>query len=82
MQSAAAASHRHRTVSEFVLESALARAGETLADRRVYELTPPSGGRFLPLSMLRFVRCPGWSGSYASRASSMPSRIGECRPPD
>jgi uncharacterized protein (DUF1778 family) len=34
LQATAAASHR--SVSEFVLESALARAGETLADRRFF----------------------------------------------
>jgi len=34
LQAAAAASHR--SVSEFVLESALARADETLADRRSF----------------------------------------------
>lgn len=36
LQAAAAASHR--SVSEFVLESALARAEETLADRRSFDL--------------------------------------------
>lgn len=36
LQVAAAASHR--SVSEFVLESALARADETLADRTVFTL--------------------------------------------
>lgn len=36
LQAAAAASRR--SVSEFVLESALARADETLADRRVFGL--------------------------------------------
>jgi uncharacterized protein (DUF1778 family) len=36
LQAAAAASHR--SVSEFVLESALARADETLADRRSFGL--------------------------------------------
>ena len=34
----AAATVVHRSVSEFVLESALARADETLADRRVFSL--------------------------------------------
>lgn len=37
LQSAAAAAHR--SVSEFVLESALARADETLPDRRHFGLT-------------------------------------------
>jgi uncharacterized protein (DUF1778 family) len=36
LQTAAAASHRK--VSEFVLESALARADETLAQRRTFDL--------------------------------------------
>ena len=36
LQAAAAAAHR--SVSEFVLESALARADETLADRRNFSL--------------------------------------------
>jgi uncharacterized protein (DUF1778 family) len=36
LQAAAAASHR--SVSEFVLESALSRADETLADRRSFSL--------------------------------------------
>jgi uncharacterized protein (DUF1778 family) len=34
----AAAAVAHRSVSEFVLESALARADETLADRRTFGL--------------------------------------------
>ena len=34
----AAAATSHRSVSEFVLESALARADETLADRRIFTL--------------------------------------------
>jgi uncharacterized protein (DUF1778 family) len=36
----AAASISRRSVSAFVLESALARADETLADRRTFMLTP------------------------------------------
>jgi len=36
----AAAAASHRSVSEFVLESALARADEALADRRNFTLTP------------------------------------------
>lgn len=36
----AAASVRNRSVSEFVLESALARADETLVDRRAFVLAP------------------------------------------
>lgn len=35
-----AATAAHRSVSDFVLESALDSAAETLADRRVFELEP------------------------------------------
>jgi len=35
----AAAAASHRSVSEFVLESALARADEALADRRIFGLS-------------------------------------------
>ena len=35
----AAAAAAHRSVSAFVLESALARTDETLADRRIFSLT-------------------------------------------
>ena len=45
LQAAAAASHR--SVSEFVLESALARADETLADRRTFTLDPSQWKAFL-----------------------------------
>jgi uncharacterized protein (DUF1778 family) len=37
---AAAAEAQRRSLSEFVLESALGRAEEALADRRVFQLTP------------------------------------------
>lgn len=43
----AAAAAAHRSVSEFVLESALARADETLADRRIFTLTAPKWKAFL-----------------------------------
>src|SRR5947208_16773173 len=43
----AAASVVHRSVSEFVLESALARANETLADRRVFELNAEGWKSFM-----------------------------------
>jgi uncharacterized protein (DUF1778 family) len=45
LQAAAAAAHR--SVSEFVLESALARADETLADRRTFTLGAAQWKTFL-----------------------------------
>jgi len=45
LQAAAAASHR--SVSEFVLESALARADEALADRRTFGLNATRWRAFL-----------------------------------
>jgi uncharacterized protein (DUF1778 family) len=45
LQTAAAASHR--SVSEFVLESALARADEALADRRTFGLDAVQWKAFL-----------------------------------
>ncbi len=45
LQAAAAASNR--SVSEFVLESALNRADEALADRRVFLLNADQWNRFL-----------------------------------
>ncbi len=45
LQAAAAACHR--SVSEFVLESALTRADETLADRRSFNLNPTQWKAFL-----------------------------------
>jgi len=45
LQAAAAASHR--SVSEFVLESALARADEALADRRNFPLNAAQWKAFL-----------------------------------
>ena len=43
----AAASASHRTVSAFVLESALARAEEALADRHTFPLSKPKWTEFL-----------------------------------
>lgn len=43
----AAAATSHRSVSEFVLESALARADETLADRRTFTLNGKQWKAFL-----------------------------------
>ena len=45
LQAAAAAAHR--SVSEFVLESALARADETLADRRTFKLNAAQWKAFI-----------------------------------
>jgi uncharacterized protein (DUF1778 family) len=45
LQAAAAASHR--SVSEFVLESALARANETLADRQTFGLNDTQWKAFI-----------------------------------
>ena len=42
----AAAAVAHRSVSEFVLESALSRADETLADRWVFNLNDPEWKAF------------------------------------
>lgn len=43
----AAAAVAHRSVSEFVLESALSRADETLADRRTFGLNAAQWKAFL-----------------------------------
>lgn len=43
----AAAATSHRSVSDFVLESALARADETLADRRTFALNDKQWKAFL-----------------------------------
>jgi len=43
----AAAAVAHRSVSEFVLESALARADDALADRRTFSLNAPQWKAFL-----------------------------------
>lgn len=44
LQSAAAA--QHRSLSEFVLQSALERASEALADRRAFDLDADAWARF------------------------------------
>lgn len=43
----AAAAAAERSVSEFVLESALAKAEETLADRRRFDLSPEQWDAFM-----------------------------------
>src|SRR5579859_4365205 len=42
----AAASASHRSMSDFVMESALARAEEMLADRRIFALDPERWAEF------------------------------------
>ena len=65
----AAATASHRSVSEFVLESALARADETLADRRTFSLNATHWKAFMaaldapprPLPHLaRLLKTPGF----------------------
>jgi uncharacterized protein (DUF1778 family) len=74
LQAAAAAAHR--SVSEFVLESALARADETLADRRKFTLNASQWKTFLealdapprPLPYLeRLLKEPGFFDSGSSQ---------------
>jgi uncharacterized protein (DUF1778 family) len=43
---AAAANAERRSLSDFVLDSALGRAEETLADRRVFQLAPEQWNAF------------------------------------
>jgi uncharacterized protein (DUF1778 family) len=56
LQAAAAVSHR--SVSEFVLERALARADEALADRRSFGLNPVQWKNSWPRSMRPHFPCP------------------------
>ena len=72
----AAAAVARRSVSEFVLESALARADETLADRKAFSLNATQWKAFLaaldapprPLPHLeRLLREPGFFDSRALR---------------
>jgi len=74
LQAAAAVSHR--SVSEFVLESALARADEAMADRRTFPLSGPQWKAFLaaldapprPLPQLRrLLKEPGFFDAGAKR---------------
>src|SRR5271167_4251799 len=74
LQAAAAVSHR--TVSEFVLESALARADEALADRRTFGLNAIQWRAFLaaldapprPLPRLeRLLKEPGFFDAGSSQ---------------
>jgi len=72
----AAAAVAHRSVSEFVLESALARADEALADRRTFSLNATQWKNFLaaldapprPLPRLeRLLNEPGFFDSGPDR---------------
>jgi uncharacterized protein (DUF1778 family) len=74
LQAAAAAAHR--SVSEFVLESALARADETLADRCTFRLNAAQWKAFLaaldapprPLPRLeRLLKEPGFFDARPNR---------------
>ena len=74
LQAAAAASRR--SVSDFVLESALARADEALADRRSFGLDADQWKTFIaaldapprPLSRLqRLLKAPGFFHAGSSR---------------
>jgi uncharacterized protein (DUF1778 family) len=74
LQAAAAASHR--SVSEFVLESALARADEALADRRSFRLHAAQWKAFIealdtplrPLPRLeRLMKEPGFFDAAPNR---------------
>src|SRR5450755_2060301 len=65
-----AASAAGRSVSEFVLESALARAEETLADRRHFGLDASDGKYSWQHWTSRHATCQPWSGSCASPACS------------
>jgi uncharacterized protein (DUF1778 family) len=74
LQAAAAASRR--SVSDFVLESALARADEALADRRSFGLDADQWKAFIaaldapprPLSRLqRLLKAPGFFHAGSSR---------------
>jgi uncharacterized protein (DUF1778 family) len=72
----AAAAATHRSVSEFVLESALARADETLADRRIFGLNAKDWKAFMaaldapprPLPRLeRLLKEPGFFDAEPKR---------------
>jgi len=72
----AAAAASHRSVSEFVLESALARADEALADRRTFGLNASQWKAFMaaldapprPLPRLeRLLKEPGFFDSGPNR---------------
>lgn len=74
LQAAAAASHR--SVSEFVLESILARADETLAGRRMFTLNNKHWKAFLaaldapvrPLPRLaRLLKEPGYFDAWSNQ---------------
>lgn len=72
----AAAASVHRSVSQFVLESALARAEETLADRRIFRLNAAQWKAFIaaldapprPLPRLeRLLKEPGFFDSESNQ---------------
>jgi uncharacterized protein (DUF1778 family) len=72
----AAANASNRSLSDFVLESALSRASEALADRREFTLNPAQWRKFLaaldaaprPLPRLRrLLKAPGFFEASTSK---------------
>jgi uncharacterized protein (DUF1778 family) len=69
----AAAGAQNRSVSEFVLESALARADEALADRRTFQLSADQWKAFItaldapPLRLPRLERLLNEPGFFDAR---------------
>ena len=59
----AAAAVVHRSLSEFILESAFARADEALADRRKFSLDAAQWKEFMAALDALPVLCPVWSVS-------------------
>ena len=70
----AAASAVHRSMSDFVMESALARAEETLRIGASLGWMRRNGPGFKQRSMRPLVRCPGCKRCSMNRDSSMPAR--------
>ena len=70
----AAAQASRRSVSEFVLESALARAQETLPDRQHFGLDAVRWEAFLAASMRHPSQCRDSRGSCENQACSRKSR--------
>lgn len=71
-----AAAIAHRSISEFVLESALAKANETLAERRTFVLEPERWKAFLAAldappcnlpRMARLLKEPGFFDSESEQ---------------
>jgi hypothetical protein len=73
----AAAPVSHQSVSDFVLESALARADEALADRCSFSLSATSGRYSWPPSMLLLDLCPGLSAFSRNRDFSISGLVSD-----